>query len=173
MLILFTLAGALLLGAASRCEAASMTLGWNPSPSTGVAGYYIYYGTSSGNYTVAVPVSATTTNVTISGLTSGQTYYFAAAAYDASNNVSAPSPEISGVAGAVAQAAGMLSAIVGLPAGQFGFTLSGASGTYIVQASTDLVHWVSLQTNSANSQFVDSNTTAFPRRFYRTAYTSN
>jgi Fibronectin type III domain len=173
ILILLAIVGALFLGVQSR--ATSVTLGWNPSPSSGVSGYFIYYGTSSGNYTLQVPVYGST-NLTINGLTSGQTYYFAATSFDSNYNQSAYTPEISLIAGSVAPTAtgGVLSALAKLPAGQFGFALSGSTGAkYIVQASTDLVHWVALQTNVAPFNFVDSNAAQFPRRFYRTLYSSN
>jgi hypothetical protein len=142
-----------------------------------VAGYDIYYGTSSGNYTSVVPVS-NVTNVTIRGLINGVTYYFAAASYDSSGNLSSLSPEISGTVGSTSSS-GSGSATLTLPlaspgGGQFSFTVSGTSaGQYIVQASTDLVNWVSLQTNVAPFNFVDSNAHQFNHRFYRTAYISN
>ncbi|HXC35327.1 MAG TPA: fibronectin type III domain-containing protein [Candidatus Acidoferrales bacterium] len=173
-LIFIALAWALLLGTAeSRGQTSSVTLAWNPSTSAGVTGYYVYYGTDTNvNDMTPVPVGPNTTNITISGLVSGQTYYFTAVSHDSSFNTSDPSPVIS--TASVTQAAGVLSALVGLPTGQFGFMLSGSSNAkYIVQASTDLVHWVALQTNTAPFQFVDSNTAGFNRRFYRTVSTSN
>ena len=50
--------------------------------------------------------------------------------------------------------------------------LSGNAGTtYVIQASTDLVHWTPISTNVANAaglvSLVDSNAAAYPRRFYR------
>ena len=82
-------------------------------------------------------------------------------------------PEVSGVAGSSQSAAATLtltSAAASQP-GQFGFAVSGlSSGQYIVQASTDLVNWVSVQTDSAPFNFVDSNASQFSRRFYRAAY---
>jgi hypothetical protein len=153
----------------------SLTLGWNPSPSAGVAGYDIYYGTDSNNWTSAVPVSGEgATNVTIRGLVSGQTYYFAAASFDANGDQSSLSPIFSATAGALAPAIGLLSAVAGLPTGQFGFAFSGASDAqYIVQASTDLVHWDSVQTNAGSFKFVDPNASQYSHRFYRTVSTSN
>src|SRR6266511_954901 len=61
--------------------AAQVTLAWNPSPSAGVDGYRVHYGTQSGAYTVSLDVGPVTT-YTVAGLTSGQTYYFAVTAYD-------------------------------------------------------------------------------------------
>ena len=174
-LLLCTFVGALILGVETNGQTlTSVTLGWDPSPSSDVAGYYIYYGSSSGDYTNVVPVS-NVTNVTIRGLVSGGTYYFAATAYDSNFNQGALSTEIEATAGAVGPAtAGMLSAIARLPAGQFGFAMAGTTGDqYIVEASTDLVHWVALQTNLAPFNFIDSNASQFRRRFYRTSYNSN
>lgn len=172
-LMLCVFVGALLFGAEAKSQSiTTVSLGWNPSPSTNVTGYYIYYGPSSGNYTNVVPVS-NVTNVTIRGLVSGQTYYFAATAYNSSYQTGGFSSELSVTAGTVATqaAAGFLSAIATLPAGQFGFSMAGSTGAeYIVQASTDLVHWVALQTNSAPFTFVDSNASHFSHRFYRAVY---
>ena len=50
--------------------------------------------------------------------------------------------------------------------------LSGVAGqTYVIQASTDLLNWISISTNIADAagavSLVDSNAVAFPSRFYR------
>ena len=51
---------------------------------------------------------------------------------------------------------------------QFRFTVSGATGQmYVVQASTNLLDWVSVMTNPAPFVFVDSNTAGFNQQFYR------
>ena len=59
----------------------SVTLGWDPSLDPNVAGYNIYYGTVSHQYTNEVSAGIGTSMV-ISGLTEGVTYYFAATTYD-------------------------------------------------------------------------------------------
>jgi hypothetical protein len=59
-----------------------------------VAGYKLYYGTASGNYTYNVNVG-NTTSYALSGLSAGATYYFAAAAYDSAGDQSAYSNELS------------------------------------------------------------------------------
>ena len=61
--------------------AQSVSLAWNPSPSSTVAGYEVFYGLASSNYTSHVG-AGTNTSLTVSGLTPGLTYYFAVAAYD-------------------------------------------------------------------------------------------
>ena len=68
-----------------------VTLSWRPVSEVGVKGYSIYYGTSPHNYlgTGAAqgdsPVDpGTRTSIEITGLTNGNLYYFAVAAYDGS-----------------------------------------------------------------------------------------
>ena len=86
--------GLLFAGLPSKAQTtASVTLAWNPSPSSGIAGYRLHYGTSSGNHPNIVNVGNTTT-ATVSRLTVGQTYYFVATAY---NTVGLESPPSNGV----------------------------------------------------------------------------
>jgi len=45
-----------------------------------------------------------------------------------------------------------------------------AGGSYIFQGATDLVHWVSLSTNTAPANLfnlIDSSAANYPSRFYR------
>jgi hypothetical protein len=54
-------------------------------------------------------------------------------------------------------------------AGQFSFNVSGVTNQqYVVQASTNLVDWVPVQTNTAPFTFVDADAGQFSQRFYRT-----
>ena len=66
------------------CFAAQVTLAWDQNPESDIAGYKIHYGTSSGSYEYKVDVG-NFTSCTISGLSEGTTYYFAATAYNTSN----------------------------------------------------------------------------------------
>jgi hypothetical protein len=75
-----------------RANAVQITLAWDAS--NGAAGYKIYSGTTSNNYTWVVDVGDTTTYTT-ANLTDGYTYYFAATAYDASRLESDYSDEVS------------------------------------------------------------------------------
>jgi len=74
-------------------HAAQVTVAWDPNPEPEVAGYKIYYGTNPGSYTASVDAGSATSAV-ISGLQEGVTYFFSAVAYDASNNESGFSNEI-------------------------------------------------------------------------------
>jgi hypothetical protein len=71
------------IGTAATVEGAAVTLAWNPNPEPDVEGYIVSYGTSSGQYTTSVPVGNTTSH-TITNLFTGQTYYFALQAVNAS-----------------------------------------------------------------------------------------
>jgi hypothetical protein len=146
----------------------SVTLAWNPSSSPNVAGYKMYYGTACHCYTSSVAVG-NTTNATISGLSPGTTYYFAATTLDSAGAESGFSNEATY---AVPVTAAALTAAV-RSGGQFSFMVSGDGGQhYVVQASTNLLDWVSLQTNAAPFLFTDTNTAGFNQRFYRAFYLS-
>jgi hypothetical protein len=73
--------------------AAQATLAWDPNTESDLAGYKIHYGTVSGNYTAHLDVHNVTT-YTVTGLTDGQTYYFAASAYNASGKESGYSNQV-------------------------------------------------------------------------------
>jgi len=72
---------------------AQVTLAWDANTEKDLAGYNIYYGTSSGNYDASVDVG-NWTSCTIAGLEEGQTYHFAATAYDFDGNESDFSSEV-------------------------------------------------------------------------------
>ena len=78
--MLFT-ASAMALQTLSSFATGNVTLAWDPNPAPGIAGYRLYYGTSSGNYGTVLAAGTATTS-TASNLTEGATYYFAATAYD-------------------------------------------------------------------------------------------
>ena len=74
-------------------------ISWNANTEPDLAGYKLYYGTSSGVYTTVIDVGLTSTpstpNYTVYNLTKGITYYFNVTAYDTSNNESAFGTEVS------------------------------------------------------------------------------
>jgi len=72
---------------------ASVTLAWDASPDASVTGYRIYYGPVSGGYTNSINVGPPLT-MTMTNLTRGSTYFFAATAYDGSGLESAFSNEV-------------------------------------------------------------------------------
>jgi hypothetical protein len=76
-----------------RCYAAQIAVAWDENSEPDIAGYKIYYGTTSGNYQYSVDVR-NNTSCLISGLTEGTTYYLAATAYDTNNDESSFSEEL-------------------------------------------------------------------------------
>jgi hypothetical protein len=95
------LASLIVLFSVNSLFAASAVLSWDP-PTTNedgtslddLAGYKVYYGTSSGNYSTTIDVGNVVT-YEVTNLTAGATYYFATAAYDTSGNESGYSAEVS------------------------------------------------------------------------------
>src|SRR6185436_19530763 len=81
-----------LIFGAQAAIAANVSLSWNASSSSAAAGYNVYYGTTSGNYTSKISVN-NTTNATIQNLNAGGTYYFVATTFDANGNESDRSNE--------------------------------------------------------------------------------
>jgi len=73
--------------------AAAVRLTWQSNSESDLAGYRVYYGTTSHSYTANKDVGLSTTT-DINGFSSGVTYYFAISAYDTSGNESALSDEI-------------------------------------------------------------------------------
>src|SRR5947209_7414347 len=117
-------------------SAAQVTLAWDPNTETDLAGYKLYYGTSSGSYPSSVDVG-NLTSYTLSGLLEGQIYYLAVTAYNLSLGESDFSNEVSKAL------ADVTPPTVSLTAPVTGVT---ASGTVMVSASaTDNVGVVGVQ----------------------------
>jgi len=150
----------------------SLTLDWNPSPSPDIVGCHLYYGTVSGEYTNTVVVGDVTT-VTVSGLLSGVTYYFAVTAVDASGEESDFSNEIS-YERQLAQAPPSVAQlqIQSMSAEQVDLSATGPAGhTYDIEASEDLITWTVIGTGtldaSGSLSFTDIDAPNYPQRFYR------
>ena len=142
----------------------SVTLGWDASAGTNVAGYMIYYGTASGSYTQMAPAGLAT-QTTISGLTVGTTYFFTATAADStgleseySNEISftvpAPQPELR-------LARTGTQSVVRWPTNFPGYTLQ--------WSSSPTGAWANLTSSppSSGTNFAYTNTASAARRFYR------
>jgi hypothetical protein len=74
--------------------AAQVTLAWDANTESNLAGYRIHCGASSRSYTVRVDVGKAT-RWTLTGLEEGQSYFFAATAYNQAGNESGFSEEVS------------------------------------------------------------------------------
>jgi hypothetical protein len=84
---------AVVLVAPRSAIAASLTLAWDPE--NGAAGFLVYYGTSSGNYTSSVDVG-NATQKQIGNLANGTLYFFTVRAYDSSGVLGTTSIEVAG-----------------------------------------------------------------------------
>ena len=84
----------IVLLAAAFAQAAQVTLAWDPNSEGDLAGYKVHYGTASGSYSVHIDVHNVTT-YTVTGLSDGQTYYFAVTAYNTSGAESGYSNPVS------------------------------------------------------------------------------
>ena len=76
-------------------ETSSVSLSWDPNTEPDIAGYKVYWGTSSGVYSQFSDVSQTTASV--SDLTVGVRYYFAVTAYNEAGLESGYSEEVSAI----------------------------------------------------------------------------
>lgn len=94
-LSLFALGCALaFLARPHTCVGAAFTLAWDPNQEPDLAGYKLYYGTSSGSYQQSLNVG-NLTQYSLGGLQDGVTYFFAVTAYDTEGNESGYSNEVS------------------------------------------------------------------------------
>jgi len=144
----------------------SVTLAWSPITNSDLAGYNIYYSSIRHTYTNVITVG-NVTNATIAGLMEGTTYYFAVTTLSTAGLESDFSEEI---CYKVPSAATTLMVLPG-SAVQFSFSVSGVSGyRYVVQSSTNLIDWISVQTNTAPFTFTDTNAVRLQQCFYRTFY---
>jgi len=79
--------------ASAASQASKVTLTWDANNDPNLAGYIIYYGTSSGQYTQKINVGKVTT-ATVTGPQVGSYYFFAVAAYNLTKLESAFSNEV-------------------------------------------------------------------------------
>lgn len=144
----------------------SVNLEWNPSASTNLAGYNIYYGGVCDSYTNEIS-AGNVTNLTVSGLADGTTYYFAIRAVNSSGIESGYSVQTTYT---VPTAAALLGPLL-ISKNEVSISVTGVSGyLYVIEASTNLTKWTRLQTNVTPLLFADTNAWRYPKRFYRAVY---
>jgi hypothetical protein len=141
----------------------ALNVNWNSAPDTNVVGYNLYYGTVSQQYTNVID-AGNATNTTICGVVPGTTYYFAATSYTSSGWESTYSAEIS----YTVPPAPLPLVSIAPTSGGFNISVNGtAAFPYVILASSDLVNWVTLATNSAPFVFTDLNSSNYSQRFYQ------
>lgn len=85
---------ALLFLLTKTASAGELTVSWDANAESDLKGYKLYYGTSTGNYNTVVDVG-NVINYNLTGLSEGETYFFAVTAYDTAYNESGFSDEVS------------------------------------------------------------------------------
>jgi hypothetical protein len=144
----------------------SVVLGWNPSTDINVVGYDIYYGGASGVYTNTLVVG-NVSSVLVTGLTPGATYYFNATSRNAAGVQSAFSGETSYTAPLPVV---LTMNTVSTQGSVTGITIT-ATGTipsqWMIEASSDLVNWVTVYSGENSSVNVTIPVTAAPAQFFR------
>jgi hypothetical protein len=145
-----------------------VVLTWTPSSSLGVIGYYVYYGPFSGYYFQAA--FADTNEVTLSGLSEGQTYYFEVLAYDAAGQLSAPTSEVQYTVVAAPPVLNLQKLSVPDIENVFSITATGTlPSAWTLETSSDLAHWQKLSEGTDSSLNVLAVVSAKPRLFFRLA----
>jgi len=145
----------------------SVTLGWSPNADPSVAGYNVYYGSTSRSYGSSINVGGNSEAV-IKGLAEGQTYYFAVTAYTIDGFESDYSEEVAYLV------PGLLTITPGTSASapvQIRFAVA-PGHTYDIQVSTDLRNWTTVweTTDEANEWLeYDVIPVGLGAQFYRVA----
>ena len=147
----------------------SVTMAWDASPDSSIAGYRLYEGVASQTYTNVIDVGNVTA-VTATGLAGGATYFYAVTAYDTNGAESAFSGEISYTVPLPTNPPPAITlAVLG---GSVFLSGAGQPGqTYNVLASQDLNIWTVIGTVTADASgsftFTDPAGTSSPIRMYR------
>ena len=165
---------ALPLGMTGKVAGADAQLSWNPSSSTNIAGYTVYCGAASNNYTNHFD-ARNQTNAIVTGLTVGANYYFVVTAYSADGRESPPSNEATYTVSQAATNQNTAPGISGFTVGSQTATLvwSSISGrSYLVLCKTNLndPQWTSLSpvlpAASSSLQWADTNAASSSQKFY-------
>ena len=164
---------AIFMIAGLNVRATDVVLNWDASNSSVAAGYYVYYGTTSGIYSYRIN-AGNSTSVTLTNLAPGTTYYLSATTYDTTGNQSAFSSELSYQVPTSSSGTPSL-VMTSIPNAGQPATLQfpAQSGHwYEIQATTDLVNWTSIWQSAvaaadSSMQFTDPDAGSYSSRFYR------
>ena len=144
----------------------NLLVAWSGSDvGSGIQAYDIYLSVHGGAWTPWL--QGTTNTSALFQAAYGNSYAFYSVATDGVGNRET-SPHIPGTQTTVGSSQTPLLASPSFINGQFRFTLLGAAGTnYVVQTSTNFVHWVPVVTNVAPFVFIDFTPMSSPWRWYR------
>jgi hypothetical protein len=139
----------LLLLPTSKTFGAQVTVAWDPVTASGLAGYNVYYGTASGNYSLKVN-AGNQTSATISGLAEGATYYFVATDYNTAGVESGFSNEVKfTVASSCSYTISPTSASVGAGGGTGQVTVT--TGSTCSWTTSNPVSWVTITSGASGT----------------------
>jgi len=146
-------------------------LEWDPNPEPTIAGYNVYSGNSSGNYTHVVDVGLQT-SVPLTNLMAGATYFFAVTAYDTSRLESPFSDEVWYTPRVDGESAVLLPFIFVRSANALTIRFSGQTDQQCwVLASSDLLQWEPVYSvtfpEDNIAEYVEVGRRMKPMRFYR------
>jgi hypothetical protein len=128
----------------------SLTLAWDPSSGSDVAGYNVYYGAASQTYTNTVSAGVAT-QATLTGMVPGTTYFFAVCAYDSLGLEGPLSTEFSYTVPLVVTSRSPLQIRHGAK-GQVLLSGGGQAGKlYNILASGNLTTWMVVGTTTADT----------------------
>jgi hypothetical protein len=144
-------------------------LAWHASTNQGIAGYNIYYGGACRTYTNMI-CSGTATNVTLSGMTQGATYFIAVTAFTPSGMESPFSNEVQ------VHYANPFPAIISIqPVNSHGLptallittTAAMISNSWTLQSSSDLKTWTSIKQGTNLPVNTSVAVGSLPMQFFR------
>jgi hypothetical protein len=159
--------GGVLAGAPMKSSAVqSVTLTWNASTSHDIAGYNVYYGSASGNYTNVISVG-NVTNATISGLSEGTCDYFVVKARNAVGLESLPSNEISYTVSERFLLAIQTVCLTGTPASVLVTATGATPAQWALESSSDLKNWSTAAEGTNPLINVSLVVTGTPAMFFR------
>jgi hypothetical protein len=155
----------------SSVPGSALTLVWDPSPDSTVAGYFLCWGTATGHCTNLLD-AGTGTTATVGGFTNVM-YYFNVVAYNSTGQQAAPSNEVQYSPTNISV---LLGPTLGIQPTQTGDIINlsfrgTAYATYAVLASQDFIKWDILCTTNCTANaavvFRVVDVTNYIRRFYR------
>ena len=155
----------------SFAHAIAPVLEWDPNPEPTIAGYNVYTGTASGNYTQVIDVGLQT-SVPLTNLLAGVTHFFAVTAYDTDRLESPFSDEVSYTPRVDGETAILLPFILKASQNDVTIRFSGEAGQRCwIAASADLIFWEQVHgvtfTEADILEYADAEALTRPMRFYR------
>jgi hypothetical protein len=140
--------GLCVLGSLAHAQAgSSASFAWDPVVGHAIAGYRLYYGTSSGIYSQMVSVG-NRTSATVSNLALGQTYYFVVTGFNNLGFESGPSNEVSTTIGPNSRASS------GIPTFPVLTNFIGGSGDFNGNGKEDIL-WRNNQTGEVHIWYMN------------------